>query len=179
MFSDDDRLDVFPHEDDPVLISMIAMGRRVHRVLVDQGSSTDVMFWSTFTGLGIPFDQLRPFDGVLVGFSSDPVEVKGYVDLRTTFTDGDASKTITICYVVVQAPSSYNVLVGRPSLNQLEAIVSTVYLKVKFPTKDGKVATLKVDQATARKCYENSLKIRRTAYTIAVSPEESPPEPEP
>jgi len=32
-FSDEDKKDVIPHEDDPVVVSVIAMGRRVHRVL--------------------------------------------------------------------------------------------------------------------------------------------------
>jgi len=34
---------------------------------------------------------------------------------------------------------------------------------------EGKVVTLKVDQAIARKCYENSLRIRRTTYTLAIA----------
>jgi len=59
-FTNDDRKDVIPYEDDLVVVSIIAMGRRIHRVLVDQGSSADVMFWDAFTRLGIPQDQLRP-----------------------------------------------------------------------------------------------------------------------
>ena len=42
---------VVPHEDDPVVISIVTVGRKVHRVLIDQGSSTDVMFWVTFNNL--------------------------------------------------------------------------------------------------------------------------------
>jgi len=125
------------------------MGRCVHRVLVDQGSSADVMFWDAFTGLGVPQDQLRPFDGVLIGFAGDPVEVKGYADIRTNFSDGEAAKTIVVRYIVVKAPSSYNILLSRPSLNRLEAVVSTTHLKMKFLTNDGRVATLRVDQAIA------------------------------
>ena len=106
-----------------------------------------------------------------MGFSGDPVEVRSYVNLRTTFTDGEASQTITIRYIVVRAHSSYNLLLGRSSLNRLQSVVSTVHLKVKFPTLDRKVATLRVDQATARKCYENSLKARRTTYTVGSPPE--------
>lgn len=132
-----------------MLVSVIFMGRCVHRVLVDQGSSADVMFWDAFTGLGVPQDQLRPFDGVLIGFAGDPVEVKGYADIRTNFSDGEAAKTIVVRYIVVKAPSSYNILLSRPSLNRLEAVVSTTHLKMKFLTNDGRVATLRVDQAIA------------------------------
>ena len=50
-FKKADLRDVVPHENDPVVISLITTGRRVHRVLVDQGSSADVMFWSTFNNV--------------------------------------------------------------------------------------------------------------------------------
>ena len=146
------------------------MGRNVHRVLVDQGSSADVMFWNTYTGLQIPTDQLRPFDGVLVGFLGDQVEVKGYVDLRTTFRDKEDAKTIFIHYIVVNAPSSYNLLLGRSSINKLGAVVSTVHLKMKLPTDDGKVLTLSVNQEVAHKCYEDSLRSRRkVAYSVSTT----------
>jgi len=146
------------------------MGRNVHRVLVDQGSLADVMFWSTFVGLQIPIDQLRPFDGVLVGFSGDQVEVKGYVDLRTTFRDKEDAKTIFIRYIVVNAPSSYNLLLGRPSINKLGVVILTVHLKMKFPTDDGKLITLSVNQEVARKCYEDSLRTRRkVAYSVSTT----------
>jgi len=48
--------DVVPHEDDPVVISFVTVGRKVHRVLIDQGSSTDVMFWVTFNKLQLSLD---------------------------------------------------------------------------------------------------------------------------
>ena len=50
-FTRDDLRDVVPHDNDPVVISIVTVGRRVHRVLVDQGSLADVMFWSTFNKL--------------------------------------------------------------------------------------------------------------------------------
>lgn len=57
--------DVFPHEDGPILISVITMGRTVPRVLVDQGSLGDVLFWEKFLELRVPLDQLRPYEGSL------------------------------------------------------------------------------------------------------------------
>jgi len=169
VFSSIDSEGIIPHEDDPVVLSVIMMGRNVHRVLIDQGSSANVMFWEAFVGLQVPRDQLLPFDGVLVGFSGEQVEVRGYVNLRTTFADEHAAKTIVIKYIVVKAPSSYNMLLGRPSLNKLGAVVSTVHLKMKFPA-EGKVVTMKVDQEIARKCYEKSLRIRRDTYNITQVP---------
>ena len=46
VFTRADLRDVVPHDNDPVVISVVTAGRKVHRVLVDQGSSADVMFLS-------------------------------------------------------------------------------------------------------------------------------------
>jgi len=43
-FMKDDLRDVIPHDNDLVVISVVTAGRKVHRVMVDQGSSADVMF---------------------------------------------------------------------------------------------------------------------------------------
>jgi len=50
-FTKVDLRDVVPHDNDHIVISLVTAGRRVHRVLVDQGSSADVMFWPTFNKL--------------------------------------------------------------------------------------------------------------------------------
>ena len=76
------------------------------------------MFWSTFNKLQLSPDQLRPYTGCL----GDQVEVRGHIELRTTFTDGTASRTVNIRYLVVNAPSAYNILLGRPSLNRIGAV---------------------------------------------------------
>jgi len=60
VFTKADRQDVVPHDNDPVVISVVTTRRRVHCVLVDQGSSADVMFWSTFNKLQLSPYQLRP-----------------------------------------------------------------------------------------------------------------------
>jgi len=142
-FTKVDLRDVVPHDNDPVVISAVIAGRKVHRVLVDQGSSTDVMFWSTFNKLQLFPDQLRPYTGCLYGFAGDQVEVQGHLELRTTFTDGFASHTENIRYLVVSASSAYNILLGRPALNRLRAVASTRHMKMKLPNLSGKVITIK------------------------------------
>ena len=117
-FKKADLRDVVPHDNDPVVISLITAGRRAHRVLVDQGSSADVMFWPMFNKLQLSPDQLRPYTGCLYDFAGDQVEVRGYIELSTTFTDGTTARTEKIRYLVVNAPSAYNILLGRPTLNR-------------------------------------------------------------
>jgi len=101
VFTRADLRDVVPHDNNPVVISVVTVGRKVNRVLVDQGSSADVMFWSTFNKLQLSPDLLRPYTECLYGFTGDQVEVRGYLELRTTFTDGTTSRTESIRYLVV------------------------------------------------------------------------------
>jgi len=165
-----DLLDVIPHDNDPVVISVVTAGRKVHRVLVDQGSSADVMFWSTFNKLRLSPDLLSPYTGCLYGFGDNQVEVRGYLELRTTLTDGEASRTESIRYLVVNAHSAYNILLGRPALNRLNAVSSTRHMKMKLPDLSGKVIVVKSDQEEARKCYENSLKSKRNVFMVYERP---------
>ena len=153
-----------------MVISIVTTGRKVHRVLVDQGSSADVMFLLTFNKLQLPPDLLRPYTGCLYGFANNPVEVRGYLELRTTFTDGAASRTESIRYLVVNANSAYNILLGRPALNRLRAVSSTRHMKMKLPDLSGKVIVIKSDQEETRKCYENSLTTKRGMLMVIERP---------
>ncbi|XP_057426237.1 uncharacterized protein LOC130719638 [Lotus japonicus] len=111
----------------------------------------------TFT-LGLTEADLLSYDGALVGFSGEKVFVRGYVELSTVFGEGKNEKAFAIKFLVVQCTSPYNVLIGRPSLNKMGAIISTRHLTVKYPLDKGGVGTLKADQVVARKCYSDSFK---------------------
>jgi len=102
----------------------------------------------------------------LYGFAGDQVEVRGHLKLRTTFTDGVAFRTENIRYLVVNAPSAYNILLGRPTLNRLRVVASTRHMKMKLPDLGGKVITIKSDQKETKRCYENSLKTKRRVFMV-------------
>jgi len=87
----------------------------------------------------------------LYGFVGDQVEVRGYIELRTTFTDGLASRTEKIRYLVVNAPSAYNILLGRPTLNKTGVVPSTRHMKVKLPSMEGMIITICSEQKEAKK----------------------------
>ena len=55
-------------------------------------------------------------------------------------------------FLVVDCPSSYNVIINRPTLNKWKSATSTYCLKVKFPTENV-VGEVKGDQVLARECY--------------------------
>jgi len=99
-----------------------------------------------------------PYDEPIYGFSREQVSSRGYIDLHTVFRDGAQTKTIPNRFLIVDAPTSYNVLLGRPSLNTLGAVVSTPHLAMKFPSPFGDILTIHGDQRLARKCYMASLR---------------------
>ncbi|XP_068502550.1 uncharacterized protein [Phaseolus vulgaris] len=169
-FTKADLRNVVPHNNDPIVISLVTTGRKVHRVLVDQGSSADVMFWLTFNKLQLPLDYLRPYLGCLYGFAGDQVEVRGYIEMRTTFTDGTVARTEKIKYLMVNAPSAYNILLGRPTLSRLGAVLSMRHMKLKLPSMEGVVITIKSNQKEARRCYEKSLKQQRSVCHVTSTP---------
>ena len=55
--------------------------------------------------------------------------------------------------MVVDCPSLYNVIIGRPTLNKWKSATYTYCLKVKFPTEN-RVGEVRGDQVLARECYQ-------------------------
>jgi len=98
------------------------------------------------------------------------VEVWGHIELRTTFTDGVASRTANIRYLVVNAPSAYNILLDRPALNRIEVVASSRHMKMKLPSLEGTVITMKSNQKKAKRCYENRLKTKKGVCPITTQP---------
>ena len=60
----------------------------------------------------------------------------------------------------MDAPSAYNILLGRPSLNAMRAIPSAYHMVIKFPTANG-VGMVQEDQGIAKECYLASMKQKR------------------
>jgi len=68
----------------------------IAKVLVDQGSSVDILYWETFKKMQISEAKIQPYNEQIVGFSGESVDTRGFIDLLTTFGDDYLSKTINI-----------------------------------------------------------------------------------
>jgi len=146
-----------------MVIAVEVANCEVRKTLVDQGSSVDVLYWKTFKRMGLDEDVIIPLDEHIVGFSRERVNTKGYVDLHTKFGGTDRGHpTIFVRYFIVDVNTSYNALLGQPSLNKLGAIILTPHLVMKFPTERGGVTTIYAYQRTARECYVASLRLTST-----------------
>ena len=134
-FSEEDARGVKQPHDDPLVIMILIEGFNTRRVLVDNGSSADIIYLSAFQQLKLDQRRLCPFDSTLVSFSGDKVYPKGIVTLTVTARSHPFQVTNRHNFLVVDSPSSYNVIIGRPTLNRWKAATSTYCLKVKFPTE--------------------------------------------
>lgn len=96
-----------------------------------------------------------------MGFSSELVQFRGHILFKTMFKKGKNSKAIKVRYVVVNSHSSYNIIIDRMTFNTLEEILSTLNLTMKYPLDNSRVGVVKEDQEVTRKCYQDSLKIKK------------------
>ncbi|KAK3003139.1 hypothetical protein RJ639_018274 [Escallonia herrerae] len=159
-FSDEDSKDIQTPHDDPLVITVRAGNFDVKRVLIDNGSSAEILFFDAFKKMNIPTDRLRKMDTPLYGFSNHPVAAEGIIALPVAIGTPPAQANFILDFVVVKVPSAYNAILGRPALNQLQAVVSTYHLKMKFPTEHG-IGEVKGDQTIARQCYVTSCRPKK------------------
>uniref|UniRef100_A0A2N9FIS9 Uncharacterized protein n=1 Tax=Fagus sylvatica TaxID=28930 RepID=A0A2N9FIS9_FAGSY len=151
-FSEEDARGTHQPHDDALVITINIAGFTTRRVMVDNGSSADILYLPAYQQMRLDKDKLRPMDAPLVGFTGDKVCPVGIVTLPITV--GTHPKTVD--FLVVNCPSAYNAIIGRPTLNRLRAVTSTYHLLLKFPTEHG-IGEVRGDQIAARECYLASL----------------------
>ena len=89
-FSDDDLEGCQHPHDDPLVIRVVVANKTVNRVLIDNGSSADIIFVSAFDKIGIGRDKLELVNAHLRGFSGERVLPLGSVQLVLTLRDPHA-----------------------------------------------------------------------------------------
>ena len=136
-FNEEDARGVKQPHNDLLVIMLTIEGFNTKRILVDNGNSANIIYLPAFQQLKLDPGRLRPFDAPLVSFNGDRVYPKGIVTLTVTVGTYPKQLTRQLDFLVVDCPSSYNVIIGRPMLNRWKSTTSTYCLKVKFPTKNG------------------------------------------
>ncbi|KAL0373493.1 UNVERIFIED_CONTAM: Retrovirus-related Pol polyprotein from transposon gypsy [Sesamum radiatum] len=131
----------------------------VKKVLVDSGSSTDIIFYDAYVQLGIDNAQLWKVNNPLTGFSGEMIEPLEEVTLPLSLGSYPKRSSKMVKFLIVNAPSAYNIILGRLSLNIFRAIASTYHMKLKFQLRRCGRAT--GGERMARECYANTLKRSR------------------
>ncbi|KAJ8424731.1 hypothetical protein Cgig2_010031 [Carnegiea gigantea] len=128
---------------DPLLIEM----------KIASGSFIDIITWDClkkFTHLG---RDIIPLVHPILGFGRQEVNPTGMIHLPTCFGDKLKDKNLEVDFLVIDVPMSYNVILGRPALYKVKAVITPYFLQLQFEVDDGSMGEIHGDQRTAQECY--------------------------
>ena len=151
-FSEEDARHLHHPHDDALVVNVRVGDYNMHRVLVDNGSSADILYYPAFQQMRIDKERLIPTNAPLVGFRGSRVFPLGAVTLFVAVGDYPQQIIKDVTFLVVDCSSACNAILGRPMLNSWKAVTSTYHLMIKFPT-DYRVGELRGSQMAARECY--------------------------
>ncbi|XP_024021753.1 uncharacterized protein LOC112091721 [Morus notabilis] len=155
-FNEDDANGVhFPYNDALVVETLIG-NHTLCQILVDNGSSVDLLYSDCLEKMEIPKEQLERTSRPLYGFTGDSIIPQGTIRLPITTGEKPRQATTMANFMVIKGGSQYNVVIGRPTLQTLRAITSIYHKKVKFPTPNG-VGEMKSNQYESRVAYSDAL----------------------
>lgn len=88
--------------------------------------------------------RLMSLDLILIFgiFSGEPIKVKSYITLNTIFEVRENAREIKVRYLVIARPSSYNMIIGKPTYNHLVVVLSTLCMCMKYQLLDGRVSVI-------------------------------------
>ena len=136
-FSDEDKIGTIQSHDDALVITLRIEGYDIKRVMVDQGSTAEIMYLDLYKGLNLKAEDLTPYSSPLVSFKGKIIIPKGQIRLPLQ----TGSETVEVDFIVVDAYSPYTAIVTRPWFHTLGAVSSTLHQK-----------EILEDQALARQC---------------------------
>ncbi|XP_070016951.1 uncharacterized protein [Nicotiana sylvestris] len=143
-FDDTDVDGILSPHNDALVISLIVHDTNVKRVLVDPGSSVNIILLRVLHDMQAE-DKLIPKAHTLSGFDNYSVITKGEVTL-TTFAERVVKATK---FQVVDMEITYNIILGRPWIHEMDVIPSTLHQVIKFPSPWG-ICQIRGDQLTSR-----------------------------
>ena len=144
-FSKEDKVGTLQPYDDAIVVTLKIGGYNVKKVLVDQGSGVEIMYLNLFKKLKQRSEDLTCYDSPLIGFDGKVVFSKGQIRLPVQI----GTKVVEVNFIVVDVYSPYTTIVARPWLHAMEAVSSTLHLKVKYLSR-GRVKELVGSQSMAK-----------------------------
>ena len=90
------------------------------------------MYPDLYKGLNLKPKDLTAYDSPLVSFDGKVVILRCQIRLPVQA----GSEVVEVDFIVVDAYSPYTTIVAKPWLHALEAVSSTLHLKVKYPSRD-------------------------------------------
>lgn len=131
-FSDNELLTEGRNHNKALHISIKCMDTVLSRVLVDTGSSANVMSKGSLTKFTIAGLVIKPSELVVREFDGSRRTVIGEVDLPMKI----GPHTFFINFFIMDIHPAYSFLLGRPWINSVGAVTSTLHQRLKFSVGD-------------------------------------------
>jgi hypothetical protein len=100
-FSDDDYAGVSLPHTDALVVTLTIANYQTQRILVDIGSSVDILFKSAFDYMGVPREKVVPVSCHLLNFAGEKVLPLGSIDLPVTAGTYPRQKVIMVKFLIV------------------------------------------------------------------------------
>jgi hypothetical protein len=166
-FDQGDHLDCVPSPGRyPLIVAPVIGNARLSKVLMDGGSSLNIIYAETLGLLGIDLSTIRagaaPFHGIDPGKRVLPL---GQLDLPVCFGTPSNVRKETLTFEVVVFRGTYHAVLGRPCYAKFMAIPNYTYLKLKMPDPKGTITV----GSTYRHAYECDVECVEYAEALAES----------
>nr|GEY47991.1 reverse transcriptase domain-containing protein [Tanacetum cinerariifolium] len=117
----------------PLVIEAEIGRNMIHRMYVDGGSSTEVLYEHCFNRLQPEVkNQMVPATTLLTGFSGETIWPLRQLRLLVTIGEADHSTRACMNFMTVRSLSPYNGIIGRPRIKEIQAVPSTAHEMLKF-----------------------------------------------
>jgi hypothetical protein len=118
----------------PLVVDPIIGNARFSKVLMDGGSSHNILYARTLRLLGIGLDQLQPSTTPFHGVEPvKRVQTLGQIDLPVWFGTAKNFRKEMLTFEVVGFKGAYHAILGRPCYAKFMAVPNYTYLKMKMP----------------------------------------------
>ncbi|XP_072066664.1 uncharacterized protein [Arachis hypogaea] len=148
-------------ESPPMVITARVGTGLVKRILVDTGADSNIMFRNVFDALGLRDTDLRGNQHGVVGLCDNFIKPDGVISLPVSIGRGRGKRSLMAEFVVLRDSTAYNLILGRKTINEFGAVISTKLLLMKFVADDGSVGTIRGDLETTVACDNASLSLRK------------------
>ncbi|XP_016195761.1 uncharacterized protein LOC107636787 [Arachis ipaensis] len=148
--------------ENPPMVIMARVGTGLIKwILVDTGADSNIMFRNVFDALGLWDADLRTHQHSVVGLGDHFIKRDRIISLPVSVGLGRGRRSVMAEFVVLRDSTAYNVILGRKTINDLGAVISTKMLVMKFIADDGSVGSIKGDLETTVACDNASLSLRK------------------
>lgn len=136
-------------------------------ILIDNGSSYDVMYTNVFINLGLHDRNLIPYESEnLLAFNYSTTHPGRVVELSVSIKEGNDEKIVTVYFLVIPSRSVYNCILRRYFLVTLVVVASIIHLKMKYHNKFGESNFILTDLCRTRLIHQMILKNPRATVLI-------------